>query len=623
MERSNPRVLSAATLVTTTALAAVAASLPYAALAHADTPPRAAPNTQAPMPTAAAAAATTTPAVAAPETPAQRDARMKWWREAKFGLFIHFGVYAVPAGVYQGKPTPGASEWILNDMQITIANYRQFANGFNPTHYDPEAWVRLAKDAGMKYIVITAKHHEGFALYDSKVDTWNAVTGSPYGRDLLKPLAAACQKYGLKLGFYYSQAQDWVHPGGGAYKAKWDDAQQGNFDEYLDKVALPQVKELLTQYGPVAVLWWDTPAEMTPTRAARFLPLLKLQPGIITNNRLGGGVEGDTETPEQFIPTTGYRDGRDWESCMTMNNTWGYSSRDHDFKSSQTLVRNLVGAASKGGNYLLNIGPTAQGDIPSPEVQALREIGAWMKTNGQAIYATHASPFKRLSWGRCTQKPTGKGGADTLLYLHVFDWPTTGRLDVPGLSNRVAAVSLLKDGTRLKASTDASGVHIAVPAIAPDSYSSTIVLKIKGKPQVIATAFFIQQDTAGQLLLPARDAELHGTTLQYESGGNHDNLGYWTNPDDWASWPARLTQPGSFRVVAETASERGGAFTVTVGGQTVRGQVPATESYTKFATVDLGTITLTAAGSLTLEVRPVAEGWYPINLKSIKLVPVK
>lgn len=546
---------------------------------------------------------------------------MKWWREAKFGLFIHFGVYAVPAGVYDGKPTPGAAEWILNDMQIPIANYRQFASGFNPTHYDPEAWVRLAKDAGMKYIVITAKHHEGFALYNSGVDSWNAAQGTPYGRDLLKPLAAACKKYGIKLGFYYSQAQDWVHPGGGAYKAKWDAAQQGNFDEYLDKVAVPQVKELLTQYGPVAVLWWDTPAEMTPERAAKFLPLLKLQPGIITNNRLGGGVEGDTETPEQFIPATGYRDGRDWESCMTMNNTWGYSSRDHDFKSSQTLVRNLVDIASKGGNYLLNIGPTAQGDIPAPEVQALRDIGGWMKTNGEAIYATHASPFKRLTWGRCTQKPTGKRGEDTLLYLHVFDWPTNGRLDVPGLKNGVKAVSLLKNGAPLTAVWDVDGVHIAVPSVAPDSYSSTVVLKIKGKPVVEAP--LLQQDATGQLTLAASDADLHGATLQYESGGDHDNLGYWTNPADWASWTARLTQPGTFRVTLEVASVEGGAFTVRVGDQILRGQAPATGSYARYERVDLGTVTLPNAGTVTLEVHPVTDGWHPINLKNLKLVPVK
>ena len=261
----------------------------------------------------------------------------------------------------------------------------------------------MAKNAGMKYIVITSKHHDGFAMFGSKASTYNIVDATPFHRDPLKELAAACRKHGIKLGFYYSQAQDWHQPGGGSYGGHWDPAQNGSMDDYLKNIAMPQVREILSNYGPIAVLWWDTPVDITRECAEQFLPLLKLQPGIITNNRLGGGFPGDSETPEQFVPPTGFP-GRDWETCMTMNDTWGFKSNDHNWKSLETLIRNLVDIASKGGNYLLNVGPTAEGQIPAPSVDRLKAIGRWLKVNGEAIHGTSASPFKRLAWGRCTTR---------------------------------------------------------------------------------------------------------------------------------------------------------------------------------------------------------------------------
>ena len=299
------------------------------------------------------------------ESAQQRDARMKWWREARFGMFIHWGVYSVPAGTYKGKQIPSIGEWIMNTGKIPVAEYRQFAKQFNPVRYDPDAWVQLAKEAGMKYIVITSKHHDGFALFDSKASEWNVVDATPYGKDLLKPLSEACAKHGLKLGFYYSQAQDWNNPGGAAAGGHWDRAQDGDMDAYIRNVAAPQVKEILSNYGKIAVLWWDTPVDMTRQRAEMLLPLLELQPDILMNNRLGGGYGGDFGTPEQEIPATG-TPGRDWETCMTMNDTWGFKSYDQDWKSAETLIRNLVDIASKGGNYLLNVGPTCLGEIPLP-----------------------------------------------------------------------------------------------------------------------------------------------------------------------------------------------------------------------------------------------------------------
>ncbi len=315
-------------------------------------------------------------------------------------MFIHWGVYSVPAGVYKDKRYSFGAEWIKEFAKIPGADYRQYGPLFTAGEYDPEGWVKLAKDAGMKYILITAKHHEGFALFDSKVTTWDAVDEGGAHRDLLRPLVDAARKAGLRIGFYYSQAQDWMHPGGAG--AKFDPAHDGDMDEYLKTIAMPQVKELLTNYGPIDVFWWDTAYGMNRERARPFADLLQTQPGIISNNRLGGGYKGDTETPENFIP--GQQPTRDFEVCMTINDTWGYSSVAKNYKSIETLIHNLVDIASKGGNYLLNVGPTKEGIIPNAEVERLHAIGAWMKVNGDAIYDTEASPLGRLNWGRCTQR---------------------------------------------------------------------------------------------------------------------------------------------------------------------------------------------------------------------------
>lgn len=258
----------------------------------------------------------------------ERDARMKWWREARFGMFIHWGLYAVPAGTYKEQQIPNLGEWIMLQAKIPVAECANYATQFNPVKFNAEEWLKLAKDAGQEYIVITSKHHDGFAMFDSKASNYNIVAATPFKRDPLKELAAACQKEGIKLGFYYSQDQDWHHAGGAVARGgKWDpEKQNGDFAAYVHKIAIPQVKEILTKYGPIAVLWWDTPtADMTPALADELESLLKLQPGIIQNNRLIRGRPGDTETPEQTIPARGFP-GRDWETCMTINNTWGFKS---------------------------------------------------------------------------------------------------------------------------------------------------------------------------------------------------------------------------------------------------------------------------------------------------------
>lgn len=425
-----------------------------------------------------------------------RDERMAWWREARFGLFIHWGVYAVLGGEYDGRPINKAGEWIMNRGKIPVAEYHKAARQFNPVKYNPEAWVKMAKDAGMKYIVITAKHHDGFALFESKASKWNIVDATPYGKDLLKPLAAACRKYGMKLGFYYSQAQDWNNPGGAvsrkvtsegwanpdsasidaytaAHNGHWDPAQTtDSMGGYIDKVAVPQVRELLTNYGDVAVLWWDTPTGMTDEYAQKLHNLLALQPKIITNDRLKRpDFPGDYKTPEQKIPKPGELAG-DWETCMTMNGTWGFKKNDHNWKTPTTLIHNLVDIASKGGNYLLNVGPTPEGEIPQPSIDALKVVGAWMKVNGEAIYDTKGSPMGPLPWGRCTSK-------GSTLYFSVFDWPADGKLTVPDVQGEVRKATLLAGGTTLQTEKAADGLVIHVPATAPDALASVIKVELK------------------------------------------------------------------------------------------------------------------------------------------------
>ena len=407
------------------------------------------------------------------ETSAQRDARMAWWHEAKFGLFIHWGVYAVPAGKYGDKTSYG--EWIMNSAKIPVAEYKGYARQFNPVKYDPALWVKTAKDAGMRYIVITSKHHDGFALYPSDASDWDIADATPYQKDLLGPLVKAAKAEGLKIGFYYSQSQDWNNPGGAKSGFKegegWDDAHKGDYDAYLKNIAVPQTREILTRY-PIDILWWDTPMHMTPERAAPLAALTSLRPGLIMNNRLGGGFSGDTATPEQFVPVTGYPG--DWETCMTLNNHWGYNAYDQNWKSSTDLIRKLADICAKGGNFLLNVGPTAEGEFPPACVERLQEVGRWLRVNGEAIYGTTRGPFPYLSWGVATRK----GGT---LYLHVFEWPKDGQLRVP-LNNPPRSATLLASGTKLSVKRAAGRLTIEIPAAAPDAADSVVALEIDGEP---------------------------------------------------------------------------------------------------------------------------------------------
>lgn len=428
------------------------------------------------------------------ESPAERDARMAWWRDARFGMFIHWGLYAELAGVYKGKHVEEPGEWIMNHAKIPVAQYEALAAHFDPTKFNADQWVELAREAGQKYMVITSKHHDGFAMFNSPANHFNIVDATPFKRDPLKELAIAAQKQKVKFGFYYSQNQDWTAPGGRAYGGHWDPAQDGSFDKYLQDKAIPQIKELLTNYeqwGAPSEIWFDTPQGMTPDQASQIIQVMNQHPNIVYNNRLGGGYPGYFETPEQHIPPQGFP-GKDWETCMTINNTWGYVSWDQDFKSVQTLLQNLIDIASKGGNYLLNVGPEASGIIPKPEQDRLLAMGKWLKVNGDAIYGTTAGPFSQehgaysstkkdqhgkpvwvpvWDW-RATQKP-GK------VYVSIFNWHS-GAYKLPALKEKVTRASLLAKphGNAIKVTQDAAGLTLTLPAHAPDPIASVVVLDI-------------------------------------------------------------------------------------------------------------------------------------------------
>ena len=401
-------------------------------------------------------------------------------------MFIHWGLYAIPAGEWNGRTDYG--EWIRNNARIPIDTYDRFLPQFNPTKFDPDAWVRLAKQAGMQYIVITTKHHDGFALFDSNATTWD-VMATPYGRDIIGQLADACRRGGIRLGLYYS-IMDWHHPD---YlpRREWELAARpetgADFDRYVAFMK-GQLSELLRNYGPVGVLWFDGQWEGTWT-ADRGRDLYQyvrgLQPSIIVNNRAGGGA-GDFGTPEQEIPATGMP-GVDWETCMTMNRNWGFNRADTDFKSAQTLVRNLVDIASKGGNFLLNVGPTAEGEFPAESVERLQQIGDFMRVAGESIHGTQASPFPSLPWGRCTQR---RLDADTTrLYLHVWDRPDDGMLVVPGLLNdvrRARPIAGIGQPHDLRAERHGDDVHIGLGLLSGpgQALDEVIVLDIAGEPDV-------------------------------------------------------------------------------------------------------------------------------------------
>lgn len=446
-------------------------------------------------------AADTTPS-ADSESPAVKEKRLAWFRHDKFGLFIHWGLYSIPAGYWKGQRSPGIGEWIMNRMKIPVREYEQLAAQWYPVNFDADAWAQMAADAGMKYVVITSKHHDGFALFKSSASPYNAVDATPFKRDIVKELSEACAKRGLRFGVYYSQSQDWHEPGGTGndwdFPANAEKDKSGAYDKYLREKAEPQLRELLTNYGPICLVWFDTPQMMTGDRPKRLTNIVRsLQPDTLIDGRLGS-VGDYQSTGDNVIPHEASDDA--WETPATMNHTWGYRIDDHDWKRPGEVIFKLVDIVSKGGNYLLNVGPTADGVVPSPSVDTLREVGRWLRLNGEAVYGTTRSPFGdefggwiegqkdragKKVWGareewRCTAKP----GKLYFILFHVEREGQNGRFTLPNFKNAITSAYVLDDKgghSAAEVKSDADGARsVTVPRYINDSLGTVLVVEYSG-----------------------------------------------------------------------------------------------------------------------------------------------
>lgn len=428
---------------------------------------------------------------------AAREKRLEWFRDAKYGMFIHWGLYAIPAGEWKGQRCLGLGEWLMNRCKVPVAEYAALAGQFNPVKYNPDEWVQLAQDAGMKYIVITSKHHDGFALFKSAVSPYNAVDATPYKRDIIKQLAEACARRGMRLGFYYSQSQDWHEKDG--VGNTWDfgpDADASgkelkNYDAYLRGKAEPQVKELLTNYGPVALIWFDTPRFMAGERGDRFSSIVRqTQPDTLIDGRLGN--EGDyRSTGDNVIPPEASTEA--WETPATINHTWGFRKDDTDWKAPHQIAFKLIDIVSKGGNYLLNVGPTAEGVIPQPSQDILRTVGRWLKVNGEAVYGAGMSPFGE-EFGEWTSK-NAKDVRGQKLFLANNEWRVTtkpGKLyftffaeprspfEIPAMKNKLLRAYRLADKAPLALKLENGRTTFDMPRPMLDPTATVVVVEFEG-----------------------------------------------------------------------------------------------------------------------------------------------
>jgi alpha-L-fucosidase len=437
---------------------------------------------QAPRPAA-------TPAKADPA----KEARLAWFRDAKYGLFIHWGLYSIPAGEWKGKRSLGLGEWIMFRTPVPVKEYEGLTKQFNPVKFNADEWVTLAKDAGMKYIVITSKHHDGFAMFHSKASPYNIVDATPFKRDVLKELADACARQGMRLGFYYSQSQDWHEPNGAGNTWDFSADEKKDYDQYLRGKAEPQVKELLTNYGPVALIWFDTPRMMTGARTQRFANIVRTtQPNTLIDGRLG--TEGDyVSTGDNVIPP--HVNGQAWETPATINHTWGFRKDDTDWKSPGQIIFKLVDIVSKGGNYLLNVGPTSEGVIPQASQDILRTAGRWLQVNGEAIYGAGPTPFgdelgeisktlkdvrgEPLGFLQSDFRYTTKPGK---LYITFFTEPRVP-FALPPMKNSVSRAYYLggdQGAAAIKMRTEKGRTILDIERPIPDPMATVVVVDISG-----------------------------------------------------------------------------------------------------------------------------------------------
>ena len=549
------------------------------------------------------------------------DERIAWWQQARFGMFIHWGIYSLPGGEWKGKKVDGYAEHLMRKEKITRADYLALAHQFNPVLFDADAWARHAKEAGMKYMIITSKHHDGFAMFDSKVSDFNIMQQTPYKRDPMAALSAACHKYGIKFGFYYSHAFDWEHPDApgndweynnpGGDKGLYGGVNWFNIhpellpkaQKYVDEKAIPQIKELLVKYHP-DILWFDTPSKLPLSENIRILKAIReVDNQVVVNGRLArssevsfGDYKNTADRPLEFYPVTG-----DWEAIPTTNESYGYHKFDNSHKPVGSFVQLLAKAASRGGNLLMNIGPKGDGAFDSKDLTILQGIGAWMQKNGESIYGSVASPLPLQSWGVSTLK-------GNTLYLHVFNWPADNKLYVGGLQSGFGKVYLLANKKVVTVSrVNENDVVIDLPVKMPDTMNTVIAVELK-EPLKTDSVRVLSANISEHRLL-AFDAELHGEKMSYGDGKTGKYyVQNWKSNNQWLSWTFRTTKPATFTVnMKYLAGEgNGGTFVLQTGNHSTEIKITGSGSDTKVVTLEnMDTIEL-PAGTHQLIIKPVS-----------------
>lgn len=530
------------------------------------------------------------------------DQRIAWWQEGRFGMFIHWGVYSLPAGEWQGHKVSGYAEHLMRKEKITRADYLQLAHRFNPSLFNAAEWVKQAQDAGMKYLIITAKHHDGFAMYDSRISDFNIAQQTPFKRDPMAELAAACKKAGLKFGFYYSHAFDWEHPD--APGNDWEYNNPGGdkllhggshwFDvhpellpkaqQYVDQKAIPQIKELLTKYHP-DILWFDTPHKLPLSENIRILKAIReTDPNVVVNGRLvraAGAELGDykntADRPAEFFPVTG-----NWEAIPTTNESYGYHQFDSSHKPASHFIRLLASAASRGGNLLMNIGPKGDGAFDSRDQNILQGIGKWMNVNHASIYGTAASPLPLQNWGVITQKLNK-------LYLHLFNWPADKTLYLGGFKGNISKAYLLSDASKRSLSFRLKNklLCINLPAAAPDSTDAVIVLETNGKVEG-DTGYYLAPNVAVSRLL-AFDASQEGKGFKFGDGKiNKYYVEGWKEKNQALHWDINTSEKSSYKILLKYIAGKG-SYLLTLGKSIFEKEISEKNG---IVTEEIGTVTI-------------------------------